>query len=86
MSKKTSGKDTRVVETTCLNCKYEPTWSEPSKHPKYPSRAGYCKFPMPTQILPACCTASRMSIIMRYSDDSGVLTYCPCWGPKEKSE
>jgi hypothetical protein len=66
---------------SCLNCKYEPDWSEPTKG-SHPYRSGKCKWnEVVVPPLPRCTYLCRTSI-MRFSDDSGVFTNCPAWEAK----
>ena len=68
----------------CLNCKYEPEWSEWKKIEGFFSRCtGFCKFAnkLSEIILPAC-SHIHTDMIVRYDDDSGIKYNCPAWEPK----
>lgn len=65
---------------TCLNCRYEPDWSEPQGR-EYSRRMGDCKLTIEVT-LPACYRAPMKQRIERYSDDSGVHHRCKYWEPK----
>jgi len=64
----------------CLNCKYEPDWSEQTGR-EYPRRHGKCKWNKDIPALPAVYRISIESI-ERYSDDSGIPRWCKTWEPK----
>jgi len=67
---------------TCLNCKHEPIWSGWTKG-AHPYQSGRCQWDlMQIPPLPRCCHINRQPI-MRYKDDSGVMTNCRTWEPKE---
>ena len=59
---------------TCLNCKYEPEWSE--------RRNGKCQYPVKLPLLPKTYRIFT-EYITRYDDDSGVIKNCPTWQEKE---
>ena len=64
----------------CLDCKYEPDWSEWSGG-EYSICYGRCKWDKEIPVLPKIYSLTKKSII-RYSDDSGVVTRCKAWKPK----
>ena len=68
----------------CLNCKYEPKWSVPTKGPEYIRQWGMCLWPE-THIIPVLPSVYHIHAdgITRFlKDDSGVKTNCPTWEPK----
>lgn len=70
------------MRRTCLNCRYEPVWGDWIGH-EFRRRIGKCRWDKPIPILPVTHRLDIASIV-RYSDDSGVMTNCPAW--KEKKE
>ena len=71
------------MSKTCLNCKYEPQWSEP-KGGEYPRSSGKCRWfeAHGRPKLPGCVQVIENGIL-RYADDSGVMTNCKTWEPKQ---
>ena len=70
------------MEKTCLNCKYEPDWSEFGDG-EYGTSKGDCKYPFNAQEImdkiPACVldTAKLNKFrIVRYKDNSGIHYNC----------
>ena len=66
----------------CLECKYEPDWSEPSGHRDYSCRTGKCKFKMEWPPYPWVYLIQTRPLI-RYSDDSGLPTSCKTFEKRE---
>lgn len=67
----------------CLNCFYEPHWSDVTGiDSKFPRRTGQCKWEFdPFLRIPEAINYKK-TVIIRYSDDSGICTRCPAWKRK----
>lgn len=64
----------------CLNCKFEPEWSEPTKT-EYPRRHGRCQWDGAIPVLPRTHQIVKQPIVV-YGDNSGVVTHCKTWEAK----
>lgn len=64
----------------CLNCKYEPEWSEWSSG-EYSRCSGACKWDGDIPDLPEVYQVTVKHVI-RYSDDSGIMRHCKTFEPK----
>lgn len=62
------------MNKTCLNCKYEPSWSNLTKG-EFSYRHGSCNWDKKIPPLPGVYLLSRKSV-MRFKDDSGVEHNC----------
>lgn len=69
-----------MSEQNCLNCKYEPKWSEWSAA-EYPRCVGDCSFLVSWPEHPKVFTITKKKVV-RFSDDSGIIFGCPTWEPK----
>ena len=69
----------------CLDCKYEPNWSEPSGTGEGARRGGECRYKVEMPKLPSVCRVTT-STLTRYSDDSGLPTSCPTWEGRPSPE
>lgn len=68
-------------KNTCLNCKYEPEWSNWAGG-EYMRCVGNCQCPVGIpKILPKTYRIHN-DTITRYIDDSGVIENCPAWQGK----
>ena len=68
------------MKMNCLNCEYEPTWSEWTGGES--SRcSGPCRWDGEIPKLPATMIISVKHVI-RYRDDSGIETRCKAWKGK----
>jgi hypothetical protein len=74
---------------SCLNCKFEPDWSEYSKG-EYGTSSGECKFFIEEKevlkLIPACVSSYislRKRKIRRYKDGSGIHYNCGTYKAKE---
>ena len=68
----------------CLNCKYEPDWSEFEQRGEYAwchVKFGICKWNKTLPQLPQCYSLSK-NAITRNSDDSGIMLNCKAWEKK----
>ena len=70
------------MKKTCLNCKWEPKWSELLDRAYFKRRYGNCRFPLEEIILPKVYTLTKQNIV-RYDDDSGVMENCRTWEAKD---
>ncbi len=75
--------EAKMPHRNCLNCKYEPEWSEWKNFPDHSRCIGSCKFvnKLDEIVLPAC-SYIHTDVITRYHDDSGIKYNCPAWEPK----
>jgi len=70
-----------MSKRNCLNCKWEPNWSEPIGI-EYARQHGSCKYSMPDIKLPECSSPIYKNSVERYSDDSGICSNCKVWESK----
>ena len=73
------------MEHNCLDCKFEPDWSEFGSG-EYGTSHGECKYVIGEVKLPACVTnyaSIKKRSVRRYKDNSGVHSCCKVWEPKE---
>jgi hypothetical protein len=68
------------MKKNCLTCKWEPEWSK-WVGVEYKRCVGDCRCPVKSQLLPAVYTLSKQGVT-RYSDDSGLPTFCHTWEAK----
>lgn len=68
----------------CLNCKYEPDWSDWGKWKEleYGRQIGKCKFRLVLPVLPAVFHLVKTPII-RYHDNTGIENCCRAWEAKK---
>jgi hypothetical protein len=66
------------MKKTCLNCKYEPVWGEPTKG-DYPHQYGKCRWSGTLPALPAVYRVYVEGITRFVKDDSGIPTNCKTW-------
>ena len=65
---------------SCLTCKYEPDWSEPTGG-EFSRQHGKCKYKMKWPAMPWVYYINIRSLV-RYSDNSGLPTSCETWAEK----
>lgn len=73
------------MEHSCLDCKFEPDWSEFGSG-DYGTSHGECKYVIGEVKLPACVTnyaSFKKRSVRRYKDNSGVHSCCKVWESKE---
>ena len=70
-----------MMDKNCLNCKYEPSWSDWSGG-EYSKCSGACKWD--DDAIPALPAVIHITIkpVFRYSDDSGIERNCRTWASK----
>lgn len=69
------------MEKTCLNCKYEPDWSEWSWDAKAAHRYGRCKW-SGNHMLPKAFAIKEYNILHYKNKDIGVWEDCPAYEPQ----
>jgi len=71
-----------MVEKTCMNCRWEPRWSEWVGPPKFAHRSGHCNYPI-TVYIPWAALFTKETLV-HYRDPTSKdpcerPNKCPCW-------
>ncbi len=67
------------MEKSCLTCKFEPDWKEPTTIEfSFVVQYGKCKW---KPQVPACVKIEK-KVIRKFQDNSGIYKNCAVWEPK----